>query len=97
MIIRALRTRLTVRDLLTVLEGDVSTKGIVKVLSEARRQAYRLVGQWNSVEIVSKDGQVKSCLNGLLLSRVTEREFKEAGYLAFQSGGAGLHWRSQAE
>ena len=61
---------------------------------EARQRAYRPVGEWNSVEIVSKDGEVKSYLNGLLISHVTEHEFTEAGHIGFQSEGAELHWRN---
>ncbi len=61
---------------------------------DARKRVYRPVGQWSSVEIVSKDGQIKSYLNGELLSHVTEHEFKEAGYIGFQSEGVVLEWRN---
>jgi hypothetical protein len=62
--------------------------------AEARKRALKPVGQWNSVEIVSKDGQVNSYLNGTLISTVTEHEFKEPGYIGFQSEGAEIYWRS---
>jgi hypothetical protein len=61
---------------------------------EAREKAYKPVGQWHKAEIVSKDGQVRSYLNGLLISHVTEHEFKEPGHIAFQSEGAEFHWRN---
>jgi hypothetical protein len=61
--------------------------------AEARRRAIRPIGQWNSVEIVSANGQVKSSLNGVLISTVTEHEY-EAGYLGFQSEGSEIHWRN---
>jgi mono/diheme cytochrome c family protein len=60
---------------------------------EARKRAIKPVGQWNSIEIVSKDGQVKSYLNGTLISTVSEHEFKEPGYIGFQSEGAEISWR----
>lgn len=62
--------------------------------ADARKRAYRAVGQWSSVEIVAKDGQVKSYLNGELLSHVTEHEFTEAGHIGFQSEGVYIHWRN---
>jgi len=61
---------------------------------DARKRVYRPVGEWNSVEIVSKEGEIKSYLNGALLSHVTEHEFTEAGHIGFQSEGVGLHWRN---
>ena len=61
---------------------------------EARRRVLNPLGEWNAVEIVSKDGQVKSFLNGTLISTVTEHEFKAPGYLGFQNQGAELHWRN---
>jgi hypothetical protein len=60
---------------------------------EARKRAIKPVGQWNSIEIVSKDGQVRSYLNGTLISTVSEHEFKEPGYVGFQSEGAEISWR----
>ena len=61
---------------------------------DARKRVYRPVGEWSSVEIVSKDGQIKSYLNGELMSHVTEHEFTEAGYIGFQSEGVPLQWRN---
>jgi len=60
----------------------------------ARTRAVRPVGQWNSIEIVSKDGQVWSYVNGTLVSTVTHHPYTEPGYLGFQSEGAKLYWRN---
>jgi mono/diheme cytochrome c family protein len=74
------------------VRGPQST--IFTVDTEARKRAVHPVGQWNTVEIVSKDGQVRSYLNGTLVSTVTHHEFKEPGYLGFQSEGAKIYWRN---
>jgi hypothetical protein len=74
------------------VRGPQST--IFTVDTEARKRAVHPVGQWNTVEIVSKDGQVHSYLNGTLVSTVTHHEFKEPGYLGFQSEGVKIYWRN---
>ncbi len=60
----------------------------------ATARAMRALGEWNSVEIVSKDGQVRSSLNGVLLYTITEHEFKAPGHIAFESEGSEIHWRN---
>ena len=60
----------------------------------AIQKAMRPLGAWNSVEIVSRDGQVKSSLNGILTNTITEHEFTEPGTIAFQSEGSEIHWRN---
>jgi len=72
----------------------VDSKAKFTVDDEARKRAIHPVGQWNSVEIVSKDGQVGSSLNGTLISIVSEHEFREPGYIGFQSEGAKIYWRN---
>jgi hypothetical protein len=62
--------------------------------AEARKRAERPFGEWNSVEIVSKDGQVLAYLNGALVSTVTQHEFQAPGYIGFQSKGGEVHWRN---
>jgi len=79
-------------DVLDVLPIDCKAKFTVD--ADARKRAIHPVGQWNSVEISSKDGQVKSYLNGTLVSTVTEHEFTEPGYIGFQSEGADIYWRN---
>ena len=62
--------------------------------AEARRRVARGLNEWNAVEIVSKNGQVTGSLNGTIVATVTEHDFKEAGYIGFQSEGAEIHWRN---
>ncbi|HET6201714.1 MAG TPA: DUF1080 domain-containing protein [Planctomycetota bacterium] len=61
--------------------------------AEARKKACKPVGEWNSMEIVAKRGQVAARVNGTLISTVTEHPFKE-GVIGFQSEGAEIHWRN---
>ena len=79
-------------NVLTIIPMD--TKATYTVDDEARKRAIKPVGQWNSVEIVSQDGQVRSYLNGTLISIISEHEFKEPGYIGFQSEGAKIYWRN---
>ena len=59
---------------------------------EARTKNRKPVGEWNSVEIVSKDGALAASLNGVKISESEAGEFKE-GPIGFQSEGAEIHWR----
>jgi hypothetical protein len=61
---------------------------------EMRQRALNPLGEWNAIEIVAKDGQIKSFLNGSLISTVTEHEFKEPGNIGFQAQGHETHWRN---
>lgn len=68
----------------------------VKKLSEdkeARLKARKPVGEWNSVEIVSKDGKMTCSLNGTKITEFGEFEPLESP-IAFQSEGAEIHWRN---
>ena len=60
----------------------------------ARIRARKPAGQWNSVEIVSKDGQVWTYLNGTLITHVTKHPFTEAGYIGFQVESGPVQWRN---
>src|SRR5262249_27222429 len=60
----------------------------------SRQKAMRPLGEWNSVEIVAKDGKVMASQNGVLLYTITEHEFKEAGTIAFESEGSVIEWRN---
>ncbi len=79
-------------EILDVRPSKKST--IFTVDTEARKRAVHPVGEWNTVEIVSKDGQVRSYLNGTLVSTVSHHEYTEAGYIGFQSEGAKIYWRN---
>ena len=62
--------------------------------AEARARVAKPIGEWNAVEIVSRNGRVTSSLNGTPVSTVSEHEFSEAGYIAFQSEGSDMRWRN---
>jgi mono/diheme cytochrome c family protein len=79
-------------EILDVRPSKKST--IFTVDTEARKRAVHPVGEWNTVEIVSKDGQVRSYLNGVLVSTVSHHEYTEPGYIGFQSEGAKIYWRN---
>jgi mono/diheme cytochrome c family protein len=74
------------------VRANKSVKYTVDTLARAR--GTRPVGQWNSIEIVSKDSQVWSYVNGVLVSTITHHDYKDPGYLGFQSEGAKLYWRN---
>lgn len=61
--------------------------------AEAFERARKLLGSWNSVEIVSAEGVVKSYLNGVLLSTV-RHGFKKPGHIMFQAEGGPIFWRN---
>ena len=61
--------------------------------NEARPRVNKPLGEWNSVEIVSANGQVKSSLNGVLVSTVSEHEYT-AGHIGFQAEGSEIAWRN---
>ncbi len=48
---------------------------------------------WNDIEIVSKDGQVKTYINGALSSTITEHDYP-AGYFGMQIEGSPTLWRN---
>ena len=60
---------------------------------EARKKALKPVGEWNSLEIVSKDGSLTAVLNGTKVCESEAGEFKE-GPIGFQSEGAEIHFRN---
>ena len=61
---------------------------------DARDRAVRPLGEWNAIEIVSKDGGVTGYLNGTKVSDVTEHEFTDPGYIGFQLQGYPVEWRN---
>ncbi|MEQ1898418.1 MAG: c-type cytochrome [Vicinamibacterales bacterium] len=48
---------------------------------------------WNDIEIVSKDGQVKTYVNGALSSTITEHDYP-AGFFGMQVEGSPTEWRN---
>ena len=60
----------------------------------ARVRARKPVGQWNAVQIVARDGQVWTYLNGSLITHVTKHPFTEAGHIGFQVESGPVRWRN---
>ena len=71
----------------------IDARASFRVDDEARARALKPM-QWNLVEIQSKGGQIKCFLNGVLVSVVTEHEFKQPGHIGFQSEGGGIRFRN---
>src|SRR4029077_8454928 len=80
------------RTVLNVFPIDSMAKFVVD--NDARRRALKPVGEGNAFEIVSRNNTVRTYLNGAPISTITEHEFKEPGYIGFQSEGVELHWRN---
>lgn len=59
---------------------------------EVRRRVLKPVGEWNTLEIVSRDGALTARLNGEVVCESEPGELKE-GPIGFQSEGAEIHWR----
>lgn len=59
----------------------------------ARKQARRPVGEWNSIEVISKDGTLTSVLNGTPIASCKPSELK-AGYFGIQSEGNPVEFRN---
>jgi mono/diheme cytochrome c family protein len=78
-------------SLMDVLPVDAFAKSTVD--PQARKRALKPL-QWNSIEIVSKGGQVESYLNGVRVSQITEHEFKAPGYIGLQSEGGRVSFRN---
>lgn len=68
-------------------------KAVSTVDNDARRRALRPVGEWNTIEIASTNGQIRSSLNGTLISTITEHDYT-AGNIGFQSEGSEIAWRN---
>ena len=62
--------------------------------NETRARVVRPLGQWNSIEIVSKDGDVEAYLNDTLITTVTQHGFTEPGYIGLQVQGYTVRWRN---
>jgi hypothetical protein len=64
-----------------------------KVDAEARKKALKPHTEWNSVEIISKEGALTAKLNGVTICESEPYELKE-GPIGFQSEGAEIHFRN---
>jgi hypothetical protein len=59
----------------------------------AQLRSRRPVGEWNTMEIVSRGGRARVSVNGVLVAEVDACDLKE-GPIGFQSEGAPLRWRN---
>ncbi len=64
-----------------------------KADGQARKKAAKPHQEWNSVEIISRDGAFTAKLNGTTISRSEPYTLKE-GSIGFQSEGAEIHFRN---
>lgn len=60
----------------------------------ARQRVVRPLGQWNSIQIVSQDGDVEAYLNDTLIATVTGHGFTDPGYIGLQVQGYPVRWRN---
>jgi hypothetical protein len=62
--------------------------------NSARTRALHPLGEWNSVEIVSKNGDLKTFLNGELITHIPDHGVKQPGFIGFQFQGHEFHMRN---
>lgn len=62
--------------------------------NEARLRVVRPLGEWNTIEIVSSDSNIKAYLNDTLISTVTQHEYTQPGYIGLQMQGFSARWRN---
>jgi hypothetical protein len=60
----------------------------------ALQRAVLPLGEWNAIEIESRDGVIKGSVNGALISTVTQHEFTNPGYIGLQMQGYPIIWRN---
>src|SRR5262245_45095087 len=83
------------RDILELVGvGNGGARQLGTTDLEAKRRAMHPLGEWNTIEIVAKDGQVHTRLNGVPVSSVEKHDYTEPGFIAFQSQGAKMYWRN---
>jgi mono/diheme cytochrome c family protein len=71
----------------------IQGKGKVSYDHPARMRAARPVGEWDAIEIVSKNGTVQTSVNGTLVSTFSEHDYP-AGQIGMQTEGAPVVWRN---
>lgn len=80
------------RDLMQLQTGGYKITNRVED-EEARRRAKKRINQWQQMEIVSKDGNIKAYLNGALIAGGDLTPTPPAGYIGLQSQGGPVEWR----
>lgn len=71
----------------------INMKAEWKTDKEAHKLTVKPVGEWNTMEIVAKNGEIVSYVNGVRISTVSKCELSE-GPIGFQSEGAEIHWKN---
>jgi hypothetical protein len=61
---------------------------------KAQERVHHRIGERDSVDIVSKDGEVKTFINDRLASTIIEHTDTEPGYLRFQVEGGAMDFRN---
>ena len=80
-------------DEIAWVKGNGGASATDVVDDTVARQASRLpVGQWNAVEIVSRDGAITSKLNGMAVSS-SQQSGLTSGLLGLQSEGFEVHFK----
>jgi hypothetical protein len=67
-------------------------KGTYSVDKDAQKKAIKPVGEWNTTEVISKDGELTAKVNGTEVSK-GKGELTE-GPIGLQSEGAEIHFRN---
>jgi hypothetical protein len=67
-------------------------KGSFKKDGEGQKKAIKPVGEWNLYEIISKDGELTSKINGVQVS--TGKGDLSEGPIGWQSEGAEIHFKN---
>ena len=80
-------------DEMASIKSNGGVPALETVDDAAAREAARLpVGQWNAVEIVSRNGELSATLNGLLIATSKAGELT-SGKLGLQSEGFEVHFK----
>jgi len=73
--------------------GLFGAKATARKDAAAQARAIKPVGQWNSMEVESRDGKLVARVNGELIAEATDAQPKE-GPLGWQSEGSEIHFRN---
>lgn len=81
------------KDVAQVFNLGIKSKNAYDASS--REKARKPLGEWNTYEIVSKDGVVTGTVNGIKITTVTNIDpAPQPGHICFQSEGGEIQWRN---
>lgn len=80
-------------EMASIKENGGAAKAIIEDQPENRESARKEVGEWNSLEIISKDGVLTSRLNGVQICQNKAGELTE-GQIGLQSEGFEVEFRN---